>query len=229
MFSKTKIKFDIILLQMLLLLASSLSNASDIKFQRYSIPNLGEISIPSNMELQEGKYKEINKDFFEIINAETDLGLSLDDRYVFQQKGLNSFDKNGFNTYARIITHTALGNHSEHSSLEDTYILTPFERNQLSQQLRTKTIQSLAKNNIKIIRWHGIKPVKISNQNALEISYLRQLGDNPYVAVRMYYFENNDREHVVTVSYRLSDEKIWEPLFIKSLKSLKISRTFESQ
>ena len=81
MFSKSKIKFNIILLQILLLLASSLSNASDIKYQRYSIPNLGEISIPSNMELQEGKYKEINKDFFEIINAETNLGLALDNRY----------------------------------------------------------------------------------------------------------------------------------------------------
>jgi|26BtaG_2_1085354.scaffolds.fasta_scaffold00273_14 hypothetical protein len=224
MFSKAKIKFDVLLLQMLLLLASSLSNASDIKFQRYAIPNLGELSIPSNMELQEGKYKEINKDFFEIINAETDLGLSLDNRYVFQQKGLNKFNKNGFNTYARIITHTILGDYSEYSSLRDPYILTSFQRNQLSQQLRTQTTQSLAKINIniKIIHWYGINPVKINDQNALEISYLRQLDDNPYVAVRTYYFENNDREHLVTVSYRLSDEKVWKPLFIDSLKSLKI-------
>ena len=79
-----------------------------------------------------------------------------------------------------------------------------------------------AKINIKIIRWYGINPVKINDQNALEISYLRQLGNNPYFAVRAYYFENNDREHLVTVSYRLSDEKVWKPLFIKSLKSLKI-------
>jgi hypothetical protein len=92
MFSKTK--FHILLLQILILLASSLSNASDIKFQSYSIPNLGKISIPSNMELQEGKYKEISKDFFEIINAETNLGLSLDNRYVFQQKGLNNYSHN---------------------------------------------------------------------------------------------------------------------------------------
>jgi hypothetical protein len=50
MFSKTK--FHILLLQILILLASSLSTATDIKFQSYSIPNLGKISIPSNMELQ---------------------------------------------------------------------------------------------------------------------------------------------------------------------------------
>lgn len=97
-----------------------------------------------------------------------------------------------------------------------------FERNQLSQQLHTQTTQSLAKINIKTIHWYGINPVKINDQNALEISYLRQLGNNPYFAVRAYYFENNDREHLVTVSYRLSDEKVWKPLFIKSLKSLKI-------
>ena len=59
MFSKAKIKFEILLLQMLILLASSLSNASDINFQKYSIPNLGEISIPLNMELQGGRYKEL--------------------------------------------------------------------------------------------------------------------------------------------------------------------------
>lgn len=224
MFSKAKTKFYILLLQMLILLASSLSNASDIKFQKYSIPNLGEISIPSNMELQGGRYKELNNEVLEIINTRTDLGLLLDDRYVFQQKGLNSFDKNGFNTYARIITHTTLGDYSEYSSLRDPYILTSFERNQLSQQLHTQTTQSLAKINIKIIHWYGINPVKINDQNALEISYLRQLGDNPYVAVRTYYFENNDREHLVTVSYRLRDEKVWKPLFIKSLKSLKITK-----
>ncbi|MCG3873085.1 hypothetical protein [Psychrobacter sp. Ps7] len=222
MFSKAKTNFDILLLQMLLLLASSLSNASDINFQKYSIPNLGEISIPLSMELQGGRYKELNNEVLEIINARADLGLSKDGRYVFQQKGLNSFDKNGFNTYARIIIHTTLGNYSEYASLKDPYALTAFERNQLSKQLRTQTTQSLAKINIKIIRWYGINPVKINDQNALEISYLRQLGNNPYVAVRAYYFENNDREHLVTVSYRLSDEKVWKPLFIKSLKSLKI-------
>ena len=116
MFSKTK--FYILLLRMLILLASSLSNASDINFQKYSIPNLGEISIPLNMELQGGKYKELNNEVLEIINARVDLGLSPDGRYVFQQKGLNSFDKNGFNTYARIIIHTTLGNYSDMFLLE---------------------------------------------------------------------------------------------------------------
>lgn len=75
---------------------------------------------------------------------------------------------------------------------------------------------------IKIIKWYGIKTIKLNDQNALEISYLRQLDDNPYVAVRMYYFENKHREHFVTVPYKLRDEKVWTPLFIKSLKSLEI-------
>ena len=51
----------------------------------------------------------------------------------------------------------------------------------------------------------------------------RQLNNNPYVIVHVYCFHNYDREHTLTLSYRLSEENYWKSDFAKILNSFRIT------
>lgn len=198
-------------------------HSQDVVLKKYNIPSLGQISIPTNMELQAGKYKEINKEYRQVFSDQTGLVLQLTgNEHIFQPKGINNFDKNALAVYARVIVETDIGKYGDYLRLNSPYSLSSGELSQLSRETYNEIQPYLLPTNNKIIRWDGVRPVKVNNQNALEFSYLRQLNNNPYVVVKVYHFQNNDREHRLTVSYRQEDEKLWKPLFDKTLNSLTI-------
>lgn len=197
--------------------------SQDAAFVKYNIPNLGYISIPTNMELQGGKYKDFNKANRQTISNQTGLDLQLDSNTnIFQPIGLNNAEERGYSTYARVITETDIGKYGDYLGLSSPYSFSSGELSQISREIYNEMQLDLSHIDIKIIRWDGVRPVKVNNQNALEFSYLRQLNSNPYVVVKIYYFQNNDRVHRLTVSYRQEDKKLWKPLFDKTLNSLTI-------
>ncbi|MCO6509770.1 MAG: hypothetical protein J5I65_03180 [Aridibacter famidurans] len=74
---------------------------------------------------------------------------------------------------------------------------------------------------LKLIRWLGVEIVKINGSYGLKTSYLRQGGSNPPVLVEQYHFENHDRTHTVTVSYRYEDADVWKPAIDTVVDSLR--------
>ena len=100
--------------------------------------------------------------------------------------------------------------------------MTQAELNELNSELKSQIQQSFYGTGLKLIIWYGVSIAKVNGRKVLKISYLRQLKDNPYVVVNMYSFQNNDRVHRLTLSYRQSDEAIWKPLYSQILNSFTI-------
>lgn len=201
--------------------------SQETTFAKYNIPSLGNISIPTNMELQSGKYQNYSQEYRKEIDSKMlqkigfDLSLDGND-HIFQPKGLNDFDKQAMSTYARIIISTEIGEYGDYDKLDSSQILSSKELRGISSEFFQFYQEVLPITNNKIIRWDGIRPLKLNKYNALEVSYLRQLNDNPHVVVKMYLFNNNDRLHTITTSYRQNEEALWKPLLTKAVENIVI-------
>jgi hypothetical protein len=191
-------------------------------FENYLLKDLGSISIPTNMELQSGNYKKFAEEYQKQQGKKFGYEIS-DNRVVFQQKGLNSGDKTGFSSYARVILETTIGNYGDFEKLSTKLSATTQELSELSSQLKSQTEQSFNGTGLKLISWYGIQIVNVNGRTALKISYLRQLNDNPYVTVAIYQFHNNDRMHQLTMSYRQQDADTWKNVYSKILNSFAIT------
>ena len=210
----------ITLLTCILLSTVSFSQSTD--FENYRILEVGSISIPNNMEIQSGNYKKFSEIYVKGMGKKFGYEIS-DNRIVFQQKGLNDLEKQGFASYVRVILETEIGNFGDFDKLTTKLTATPQEIADISKELKSQMQQSFAGTGLKLITWYGVSIVTVNGKTALKISYLRQLNDNPYVIVNMYRFQNNDRLHSLILSCRQSDETTWKPLFEKIANSFTIS------
>ena len=204
------------------LLLSNISFSQTTDFEKYKLSNVGFISIPSKMELQSGIYKKRSEKYQKEISEKFGFEVS-GNRIVFQQKGLNDNVKSGFSTYSRVILETEIGQIGDFEKLTNNYNLTQAELVQINDEIINQVKQSFNGTGLRIINWYGVSVKKINGRTALKVSYLRQLNDNPYVLVDMYSFQNNDRMHRLTLSYRQSDGNTWKPLFSKILNSFTIT------
>jgi len=184
-------------------------------FTIYKVKDMGYISIPDNLEVQSGLYKQLS----EIIHLHmgTVKYETLENRIVFQQKGANI--GSGTDTYARIILKTYSGRDGEYPRLNSNFKVSNAEITQLSNDFKTHGFNDL----IKLITWYGIENVRLNEKyNGIKISYLRQAQNNPYVYVEIYQINNNDRLHEITLSYRQKDSAMWKPLYEKIKESITI-------
>lgn len=180
-----------------------------------SIEGMGQISLPPEMEIQSGKYKKLNDKYYEIMGIESK-------SVIFQPKGLNNFNSESFNSYARVLIGTTIGTPNQYKNLFSSWGVSKGELKKLNKEFKNEMEQSFSKANMKIINWYPLEIVNINNMPALVISYDRQLDDNPQVFVRIYQFQNNDRTHKITLSYRIDDKEKWEPILEQVLNSLSI-------
>ena len=168
---------------------------------------MGYVSIPDNLEVQSGLYKKLAETIqisIGTINYE-----SLENRIVFQQKGVNIGE--GKETYARVILKTILGNSGDFPFLNSNTKLSSTELNELSEEFKNQTFSVYG---IKLIDWHGVVNINLNGKyNGIKYSYSRQTGDKPPVYVELYRIFNNDRLHEITLSYRIQDSYIWKPLY----------------
>lgn len=204
------------------ILLSIISFSQSTDFENYRILEVGSISIPNNMEIQSGNYKKLSETYEKVMSKKFGYEIS-DNRIVFQQKGLNDLERQGFASYVRVILETEIGNFGDFDKLTTKLTATPQEISDITKELKNQIQQSFAGTGLKLITWYGVSIVTINGKTALKISYLRQLNDKPYVVVNMYRFQNNDRLHSLTLSYRQSDETAWKPLFAKIANSFTIS------
>lgn len=198
------------------------SQTSTETVENYKLLNLGYISIPSSMEIQAGNYKKISDSFQKEMGKKFGYEVSAG-RVVFQQKGLNNLEQSGFASYARVILETDIGNFGDYEKLTTKFTATQAELSELSKEFKSQIQQGFSGTQLKLITWYGASIVTVNGRTALKISYLRQLADKPFVVVNIYRFQNNDRMHSITLSYRQSDEATWKPLFTNILNSFTIT------
>ena len=200
----------------------SIGFSQNVTFLEYKISEVGYISIPDNMEIQAGNFKKFAETYQKELGRKNGYEVS-DERIVFQPKGLNSLDKIALASYARVILNTDIGNFGDYGKLTTTFTATPIELEELGEQIKSQIQQGMNGTGLKMISWYGIALSIINGKSALKISYTRQLNDHPIVVVKMYQFQNNDRMHTLTLSYRKDDESTWKPLFDKIVNSFIIN------
>ena len=202
--------------------ASNVENKHKTDFEKVKLTNIGHISIPKNMELQSGDYRKISDKFNEKKAIKYGYEVA-SNKIVFQQKGLNELEKDGFSSYARIILETYVEKYGAFDKLTTNYSVTQTELRELNNDIRREIQIAFNKVGMRMIKWHSVSIEKINGISALKISYSRQLENNPSVLVNAYQFQNNDRIHKLTLSYRESDRAIWQPLFKEVLNSFTIT------
>ncbi len=188
--------------------------------QALKIDYFGEISLPDEMEIQAGSLKELTDAYGKTILGNLDNHQSL----VFQQKGLNSADPNSFKTYARVVIDTYMGEKGTYKQLSEKNNLTnediSFYKSNFETQL--KTIWPQAKQ--KLISSTETVIIKVGNHYCTKHSYIRQLENSPQVFVEVFRFQNNDRVHLISFSYRTQDETKWKNIMDSVLKSIKLTK-----
>jgi hypothetical protein len=212
-----RIRFKLVLyvsIIMMLLVSFKVSN------QNISIDFFGEIVLPIELELQEGKLKMLTDDFLLKIldNSENHKCV------VLQQKGLNSSEENSFKTYVRVVIVTYTGENGSYKILSETNNLNKEDIENYKKNFETDRKNNWPLTNNKLISSNEPYISKIGNYYCTKHNYTRQMGESPPVFVEVIRVQNNDRVHLITFSYRIKDELLWKPVLEKVYKSINIKK-----
>ncbi|MBK6978853.1 MAG: hypothetical protein IPH28_18645 [Cytophagaceae bacterium] len=126
-------KHTFTLLTCILIATISFSQSTD--FENYRIIEVGSISIPNNMEIQSGNFKKLSETYQKEMSKKFGYEVS-DNRIVFQQKGLNDLEKQGFASYVRVILETEIGNFGDFDKLTNKLTATPQEISEISKEFK---------------------------------------------------------------------------------------------
>ncbi|MBS1649223.1 MAG: hypothetical protein JSR09_05900 [Bacteroidetes bacterium] len=196
----------------LLTVASFAGQSQSITWVTVKIDGLGSIGLPSNMEIQGGAYKQISEKIKEVNGASAS-------KVIFQQKNLNNFDGNSFQTYARVFLRTETASAGDFKKLSEP--LTQTEANEVNQQFKESIYSEATRANATILEWNSAKVSNLNGHNAIKFGYKRQIGSNKPVLVEIYLIQNNDRLHTITFEYRLDDNN-WSSTFASIKSTIKI-------
>ncbi len=186
------------------------------EWQRVQIPEVGTIDIPPSMEVQSGQYAELNQT---VKKSMLDLEPSEAGKITIQQKGLNSFDPLAAKSYVRVMVGTDFGNPSDFEHLASRYEASQDELREISTLFRTQAENQFTK----ILQWDVPSLELVNGMQAIRLSYRRQNQDNPSVRVTTYMFQNHDRMHRLTMSYREAERTKWLSDFPAILSSFRIT------
>ena len=186
-------------------------------WERIYLKNVGHFDMPPTMEVLSGKYKVIVDEFKNIYGYDVN-------QLVIQQKGLNEFGQSASKKYARILFDIEIGNQGDLEKQNfNVNGITLSELTELGKTYKPSIEKSVEVTGSKLIEWFPVKAEKINSYSCLHISYKRQLNNRPQVMVNMYLFMNNDRQYILTMSYRINEEDYWKADLEKTLDSLVIT------
>lgn len=185
-------------------------------WSRVYIKDVGYYDLPPTLEIQKGKYKSY-------IDKKTKLlGYDSSGDLVAQTKGLN--DSKITNNYARVQLETTIAEEGKYEKLDFDITENSQEFIQEFESNFKSTVQKKFKQlNINIKKWYPSKMEVVNGMSCIHASYIRQFKNAPIVVVHLYLFQNNDRLHMLTLSYRLSEIEYWKTDFDKILSSFKIT------
>jgi hypothetical protein len=200
-------------------LAHSAQNAEPT-FTEFKLKDLGTIQIPATMELQGGDYKRMS----DTLSKQKGFEIS-GDEIIFQQKGLNNFDFENNKTYARVMIGTDHDMPGSFNKLTARITATPAELREYDALLKEGTIKGFRESGtgLELVDWYGSSNVLVNGRNAIKTSFLRRLNQNPKVYVEVYLFQNYDRTHRLTISYRLEDSALWKAALERTKNSFTIT------
>ncbi len=188
-------------------------------WERIYIENIGSFDLPPTMEIQNGRYKEFMVEQHRVKGYDTP-------KLTAQQKGLNTYNNNSFNRYARVIFITDYGQSGDYATLDfNINQYSQSEISELNEITRQNTVQSFVGTEMKLIEWYPLKIESVNGMSCIHIKYKRKIADSPEVLVNSYYFQDFDKMHTVTLSYRISESSYWREDFAKILKSIRINKT----
>lgn len=187
-----------------------------IGWQRIYIKNVGSFDLPPTMEIQKGKFKEFVDQVKNIQGYDAA-------QITAQQNGLNKGNSKGFEKYARVMIETQYGKAGDFDKIN--FDMTEFQAqiNEFNSGFKQQIQQSFSGTGQKLIDWYPLKIEKTNGMSCFHITYKRQLADNPIVLVNVYFLSNSDRQHTLTLSYRVSESEYWKSDFAQILKSFRIT------
>jgi hypothetical protein len=193
----------------------------NISWEKITIPNLCSIDIPSNMEIQNGVYKNHSTTGIKTL---LNLDKLPDNRIVLQPKGINKFKKSGLKYYSRFIIAPVKMSKEEYELLDNANLsqsdLTDF--NDIVKAGITKNFKKVKKfgSNMEIIEWNDVSKTKFNNLNAITWSFTRQLNSEVPVIVTTYLIFKNKKCYKITESFRNTEVFIWSSNFLKMQSSI---------
>ena len=193
--------------------------ALPVGWQRVKIPEVGTIDIPPSMEVQSGPYARLSKAFKKSLLK--DSTGSAAGRITIQPKGLNALDSAALNFYVRVMVTTDVGNAGDFESLNSKFEATSDELRDVSTLFRTQAENAFK--NTKILQWDAPSLELVNGMQAIRMGYRRRLRGAPPVRVTAYIFQNYDRMHMLTMSYRESERSKWLSDFPGILRSFRIT------
>lgn len=210
---------------LLVLVLCQPSLAQNQVWQTVSIPGICIYQLPPSVEIQSGTYKECSDKIAGLIlKIETS-----PDRVIAQPKGINDFQLQALAHYCRVIVETDRGRCGEYESLGSPLAVSEEELRGIDSTLKRQMQQTAAISTAKgmkmeLLSWQLTKVVKVNGVDALKITYTRSMNDGPPAIVNMYLVQNNDCMHRITISYRLSEKKLWANDLEKVIYTFRFTR-----
>jgi len=199
-----------IVLALILLAGVLATQAQATTWETVSIPEICTFQIPPTVEIQKETYKRISEQARKMVLDITQSS----DSVIAQPKGINDLDPVALKKYCRIIVETVRGTKGDYAKLDEPLLVSEAELKEFDKEFKNQLEQQAAMWNAKgvkmtILSW---KPAKITHVNgvyALINTYTRSINDAPSVLVQVYWIQNNDVMHTITISYRESEKDIW--------------------
>lgn len=172
---------------------------------RTSITGVGTIDVPPSLEVQEGQLRAMSG---------SSNGL------ILQQKGLNAQTQASLGTYVRVMVETFPADSPGDYRRAGTKIkYSSVELEEISAALRMQAEMP----EITILQWGKPKVVEINGVTAICVEYTRAHKSNTPAKVAIYMFEDYDRIHKLTLSYRVSESEMWAASLQGVLQSFRIT------
>jgi hypothetical protein len=174
-------------------------------WQTIYVKGLGQIKMPPTLEVQAGSYQSLA-----ISGHNYRAGQEyVSDRLVFNQKGLNNKESESYDTYVRVMLSTERDKAGTFGSFTQKLNPTAEEIKDADAAYLEEARKSLQPET-RLVKWLGVTQDVVNGMNCYKISYQRQQAENPVVLVSTYFFEDDDKMHILTMSFRTSEAERWE-------------------
>ena len=186
-------------------------------WQRIYIKNTGSFDLPPSMEIKKGNYPRYIDETTRIEGFDVK-------QITAQQKGVNELSQTAFKRHARVVLETKYDSRNQFEELTfNIFKYTKSYTDELNAVYKDQITQDLRATSHKLLEWQPVQLERVNGMSCIHVSYISQLNQNPKVLVHKYVFQNSDRVHTLTLSYRLSEASYWESDFKTILKSFRIN------
>lgn len=176
------------------------TSGSTSSWERIKIPNVGTMSIPPDMEVQDASYKAMKE---ELVGESSDT-------FIIQQRGLNEGSAEAQDTYARILVSYDQGEPGDYPERDyDVDAYSSADVAELDSYFEQEMRAQLERNGIGVIEWYPLEFTSLNGTPCLHMSYSRVGDAGETTQVDVYGIPCNDRFVRVTLSYRVSDADMW--------------------